>query len=685
MTSEWITTYGSTVDEAVAAALKKLQATEDEVEIVVVRQPRQGFLGLWRWQAEVRVRRRPQQAPAAEEEAAAAVEQVDEAAPPPAPVLDQPGTIAVHDGKVYVNPSSDPGEELIISPGEHVEVRVNGHVLDGPLAVGAEDVVEVRAVDTLPATEIHVQISDDEYTASVSVAARPGVRYRVADSPPGKSITVRAEPGETLPPRPPSLEELEAALSRAGVVYGVSREALQAVIDAVAEDPAAGEDPRPVAFGVPAEPTVDERIELSFDPAPRVRVEVDTDQADLLGLYKLTSVAPGDVLAVVHPGVKGKPGRTVKGREVPVTEPRSVQLKVGAGAEWQEDKKTVVAQRGGRPTFLRNTIAVHPQHTVAGDVDPSTGHVEFDGDVVVSGNVNDSMRVVSRGTVSVGGGVTDGFVEALEGVAVGRGIVRSTVVAGARYSRLFQLMGYFQPLNEDLPALVEAATQLQSNPQTAPAELRSSGIGGLVRWLLDDKFSDVAKRVDELYWIVHGDDSRWLSKDQLDTDLLQLVNGLHGLLAGLSPLSIKSLDQITELQRQLANVIREFDDQPKELFDVSAGFVHNSDVLAAGRIIVHSGGCAYSRLWSGTGVKIESGVFRGSTLTVHAGNVVIKEVGSRAASPTRIEIVTEGAFRAGFVHAGVVVAIGNRSHTFRNEAVDVRVRLVDGELRVQGS
>ncbi len=111
---------------------------------------------------------------------------------------------------------------------------------------------------------------------------------------------------------------------------------------------------------------------------------------------------------------------------------------------------------------------------------------------------------------------------------------------------------------------------------------------------------------------------------------MQLVNGLHGLLAGLSPLSIKSLDQITELQRQLANVIREFDDQPKELFDVSAGFVHNSDVLAAGRIIVHSGGCAYSRLWSGTGVKIESGVFRGSTLTVHAGNVVIKEVGSRA-------------------------------------------------------
>ena len=70
---------------------------------------------------------------------------------------------------------------------------------------------------------------------------------------------------------------------------------------------------------------------------------------------------------------------------------------------------------------------------------------------------------------------------------------------------------------------------------------------------------------------------------------------------------------------------------------------------------------------------------------IHAGNVVIKEVGSRAASPTRIEIVTEGAFRAGFVHAGVVVAIGNRSHTFRNEAVDVRVRLVDGELRVQGS
>ncbi|MFS8581791.1 MAG: hypothetical protein FWJ61_03005, partial [Limnochordales bacterium] len=78
----------------------------------------------------------------------------------------------------------------------------------------------------------------------------------------------------------------------------------------------------------------------------------------------------------------------------------------------------------------------------------------------------------------------------------------------------------------------------------------------------------------------------------------------------------------------------------------------------------------------------EAGVFRGSTLTVHAGNVAIREAGSRAGAPARIEIVTEGVFRAGLVHPGVTVTIGSRSHTFRTETSDVRVRLVDGELRV---
>ena len=319
---------------------------------------------------------------------------------------------------------------------------MSGRLLDGPHIVHPDDVIEITP-GPLPETIVSVQISDDEYTASMAVDARPGVKYQIINSPPGNTVTVRAEPAGSLPPQPPSVEELEAALAEAGVVFGISREALENVVRTVAENPAAAKEPQPVAFGIPAVPTEDERVELFFDPAVRVRAEIDEERADLLGLFKLSSVAEGDVLAVVHPG-KRTPGRTVTGRDVQVTDPKPASLKVGAGAEWLEDGRTVAATRGGRPTYIRNTIAVHPEHRVAGDVDPATGHVDFDGDVTVTGSVNDSMRVVSRGTVSVGSAVTGAFVEAGEGVAIGRGIVGATVIAGARYARLFQLMGYLQ-------------------------------------------------------------------------------------------------------------------------------------------------------------------------------------------------------------------------------------------------
>src|SRR5690606_33208407 len=251
MASEWIRTYGSTVEEAVAKALKELQATRDEVEVVVERSPREGFLGLWRWQAEVRVRKRsPQELAARREPAEAAAGgdgkdgNADSSGPPPGA---RPGTIMVHGGRVYVSPSPNDKDELVIRPGDNAEVRVNGRLLDGPHIVHPDDVIEIRALDRLPETIVSVQISDDEYTASMAVDARPGVKYQIINSPPGKTVTVRAEPAGSLPPQPPSVAELEAARAEAGAGLGIPGEALQSVVRPGAETPAAAKAPRPGA------------------------------------------------------------------------------------------------------------------------------------------------------------------------------------------------------------------------------------------------------------------------------------------------------------------------------------------------------------------------------------------------------------------------------------------------------
>src|SRR5690554_702920 len=178
MASEWIRTYGNTVEEAVAKALKELQATRDEVEVVVERSPREGFLGLWRWQAEVRVRKlSPQELAARREPAEAAAGgdgedgNADSSGPPPGA---RPGTIMVHGGRVYVSPSPDDKDELVIRPGDNAEVRVNGRLLDGPHIVHPDDVIDIRALDRLPESIGTDQLPGDHYDALLAADRPPG-------------------------------------------------------------------------------------------------------------------------------------------------------------------------------------------------------------------------------------------------------------------------------------------------------------------------------------------------------------------------------------------------------------------------------------------------------------------------------------------------------------------------------
>lgn len=683
-TQQSVVTEGRTVEDAVRAALDLLQAAEHEVEVHVEAHPRGGVLGLGRRKARVRVHRvaaSPSE-DALEEALAEQAALAEQVAADDVPVHEEPSgpiaTVSVQGGEVRVNAPEDRPGDPIIRPGEHARVWINDQLATGPQAVTEQDVIRVAPVETAPETIIMVQISEDQFTASISVSLHPGIRYRLIDLPPSPNVTVRAERDEVLPPTIPTVADLESALAERGVVFGISTEALTQIVQQLEQDAMRAQQPVPVAFGVPTKPTVDERIELLFDPSDRVRTELEDHQADLLGLYKLSSVSAGAELGVKHPGTKGTPGRTVTGQEVPVNEPRPTPIKVGDGVAWDDDGKTLIATRGGRPTMARNVISIHSQHTVRGDVDPSTGHIEFDGDVVIGGNVSDSMRVISKGAVSVGNSVSTAVVEADESVTVGRGIVKSKVVAGARYAQLFRPMAFLQPLAQDLRHLVQAITQVTLDPRSGTGDFQRVTVGSLVRRLLDGKFSDVERRIRELRELIQN-----AGEDRPDNELIDFVDALHKGLVGLGPHSLKDLSDLAHLQERTAAYVDEFNELQTAAFDVTTGFIDNSEVMAGGQIVCRSGGTSYSRLWAGTGVVMDSGVFRGTSITVNNGNVTVKEAGSRTATPAHIEIVHNGEFRARIVHPGVVVTISNQRHTFRHQELNVRVRLVDGELHVR--
>ena len=63
------------------------------------------------------------------------------------------------------------------------------------------------------------------------------------------------------------------------------------------------------------------------------------------------------------------------------------------------------AESSGRPSFRGGQLQGNPQLVVDGNVDVSTGHVEFRGEVVGCGDVQESRTVKAGGMVESNGSV----------------------------------------------------------------------------------------------------------------------------------------------------------------------------------------------------------------------------------------------------------------------------------------
>ena len=113
-----------------------------------------------------------------------------------------------------------------------------------------------------------------------------------------------------------------------------------------------------------------------------------------LGLY--ISVTPGTPLLRHIPPTEGIPGTGVDGAAIPALLPvdRPAHPSIGTALS-KDDADVIVATRSGQPYFFENSVRVDPTLEVD-TVDPSTGNVIFDGNIIVRGAV-ESGYIVKAG------------------------------------------------------------------------------------------------------------------------------------------------------------------------------------------------------------------------------------------------------------------------------------------------
>ncbi|WP_440904297.1 DUF342 domain-containing protein [Catenovulum sp. SX2] len=149
----------------------------------------------------------------------------------------------------------------------------------------------------------------------------------------------------------------------------------------------------------------------------------DSGKVDMRDLGELISVKPGDVLVKRHLPTHGKPGFTVKGDALSAVPGELLDFDIGEGTEISaSDENLLVALNAGLPYITDTGARVDDVLELKG-VDVSTGHIDFDGGVIVNGNVAEGMRLKAKGNVTINGFVENAYLEVDGDITVLSGII----------------------------------------------------------------------------------------------------------------------------------------------------------------------------------------------------------------------------------------------------------------------
>ncbi len=265
---------------------------------------------------------------------------------------------------------------------------------------------------------------------------------------PDKSAVYFVNLPQIAPPQFPTLEEITALLARDGVTHGFSPErwleSRQQLERGTLHDPlvllAAGTAPQSGRDAV-----FEWVVEI---PKTRAGKVLEDGTIDFRERSLTVVVRQGDLIGRLIPAVAGTPGTDLQGRPIPapaaattevVTDSR-VTARMGedgvisfhaavAGGVHSETKVYESKYRSQQRTH----IAIYPVSSIEGDVDFSTGNVDFNGDVVIQGSVQPQFKVRATGSVSIGGYIETGAcVTAGRDITVKRGVVgpSTSLVAG---------------------------------------------------------------------------------------------------------------------------------------------------------------------------------------------------------------------------------------------------------------
>lgn len=651
-----IVTKGKTVQEALQIALEQLDVTEEEVTVEVIEEGRRNLFGLTKRTVAVKVTVTGNKSMESLENTVpterSSMKEKDKANAKD----DLQGKAWVADGIIYCKDTS--GSPPLIKPSNGLKVYVNEELITEVVPIKEEDTLRVELEDEIVEPTWSIEI--DENGEYVQLDVKSGYRLvrTLIDQGPAPILELLTEETKSSYGHI-SKEAILQRLNELKITYGIDEDVLSLACNSYEDNTfiiAKAKAPVEGKHG-----WIEYKIEV--EQKEKQVIEKQDGTVDFRESNYIPTVEEGTIIGIVHPEIRGIPGKDVFGKEIAAPPTLPLIVRAGKGTSFQENEKKVVATLGGKPQsqqqgqMLRTEVI--PKLQLNGNVDISVGNIRFKGDVEISGDINEGMTVEAEGVVIVRNNVSSATLSAGNSIYVSKNVINSSLTAGNRNMIIAELSQDLHDLKEQWEQIIKATDQLSNNHRHE--EMTGLSIQGILNLLLDQKYSTFIPKVKEITEKIKGSDAsldkEWFAfAGLLKQSFLQLNN------------QFQSLEDLVSVARKISFLYSICSIPPEPNARITIEYALNSKLSCSGDIHITGKGCYHSSVYAG-GTLIIEGVLIGENVFAEAG-IKVNTIGSKVGAQTKVMVPQGQKIEVQHAYEDTMLQIGKYTHLIREEKKD---------------
>ncbi|MBN1981236.1 MAG: DUF342 domain-containing protein [Chitinivibrionales bacterium] len=207
---------------------------------------------------------------------------------------------------------------------------------------------------------------------------------------------------------PPSEKSIGELITKSGLTTGLNKAALSEAVQAMRRG-LTQSTVYTIAQGVLPKNGTDGFVKCLFDTTTSLKPKEDEHgNVDYRDVNIIHSVKKGDSLAELIPPTKGIPGKDCCGKPIPARDGQPATLPKGPNTAIKENNPSLlVAITDGNVRLNGHVVEVYEGFIIKGDVDFSTGNINYEKSVAVCGDVKAGFTVSTGGDVEINGAIED--------------------------------------------------------------------------------------------------------------------------------------------------------------------------------------------------------------------------------------------------------------------------------------